>query len=220
MKGLCLISTGIDSPVAAYKMQKLNWKLDFVHFKTDERAIPILKKQIKQLGKPARLFIVPQDYMSKLSQKSHKRVSCILCKRMMYRLAEALAHRYGHNAIITGENLGQVASQTLDNLIVLSVAAKIPILRPLLPFEKNDIIDIAKQIGTYELSISLKENCPFLPKNPATRSRIRVIEQEESDVDFPKLIEETLAKLRVLEIRPRKGLVETKRAPLDFPVSG
>jgi tRNA uracil 4-sulfurtransferase len=199
MKGLCLISTGLDSPVAAFRMQRVGWQLDYVHFLTDKRAVPILKKLIGKLGKPAKLYIIPQDYMGSFA--INRRFTCIICKRMMYRFAEALALEQSYDAIVTGENLGQVASQTLTNLVVLAAAIKHPIVRPLLSFDKVETIDIAKRIGTYDLSISLKESCPFLPKNPSTKARLGVVEAQERSADIQKLVELGIKKASMIELK-------------------
>jgi len=183
MKGVILISEGIDSPVAAYMMRKQGMRLVFLHMKNtpDPKEIFKVKKIVEQLDRRGKIIIV--DHMNTqtlISDRCNPRYQCILCKRAMYREAETLAKIEGAEYIITGENLGQVASQTLQNLRVLDSAIGLPVLRPLLGLDKNQIIDTAKEIGTYELSTIKSSTCSFVPGNPLTNARLDKVIFEEA----------------------------------------
>ncbi|UCH72033.1 MAG: hypothetical protein JSW62_00330, partial [Thermoplasmatales archaeon] len=114
--------------------------------------------------------------------------SCIFCKRMLLRYAEKIAEKEGANAIIMGDSLGQVASQTLQNILVIDNAVKMPILRPLIGFDKEDVVRIAKKIGTYDLSIIPSNGCNAVPNKPATSAKLDKILEEEKKIDIRKII--------------------------------
>ena len=181
MKGLSLLSSGIDSPVATYLMKK-KMDVEAVTFYQgrfgDEVSLKKVRKLAKHLG--VRLHIIDiENIQEQIIKNCKRKYTCVLCKRSMYRLAERLAEEHGFDYLLTGENLGQVASQTLDNLVVNDKAVKIMVLRPLIGMDKQEIIDIAKKIGTYEISIIKSKGCSALPKNPATRATLKAIEEEE-----------------------------------------
>lgn len=197
MKAICLISGGIDSPVAAYLMLKQGWELDFVYLKnapfSDERtdnrvydAVNFLRKKFPKAGK---LYVVPHGpnlrmFVANLERK----YNCVFCRRMMFRIAEKIAKKEGATVLLTGENLAQVASQTLQNMVVVTKATKLPIVRPLLGMDKQEIIDIARKVGTFDSSIQPARCCWIVPDQPSTAARLEKIEEEESEIDVEGMV--------------------------------
>jgi len=118
----------------------------------------------------------------------------------MFRIAEKIAQKEGYNYLVTGENLGQVASQTLDNLTACNKAVKINIFRPVLCNDKVETINLAKKIGTYDVSTEPTEKCPFLPKYPATRASVEEIEQEEQNLDTDKMVKEAVKSAKLIHL--------------------
>ncbi len=177
MKAVALVSTGIDSPVAAYLMKKKGIDITLLHLQTVPDKI-WMEKIAKILGNE----LVIKEYAGYLEKviKTNRKNTCILCKRGMLRHGEIFAEEIGAKAIITGDNLGQVASQTLDNMATIDASVSLPVFRPLLCMDKNEITKIAKKIGTYDISKRSNEPCPFVPKKPATTSAIPAIEHQES----------------------------------------
>lgn len=192
-KALCLISGGYDSPVAAYLM-KNKFELAAVHFSiepfTDNKPEIKTRKLCKILG-IRKLYVVKAGRIfAELVKKCDHRYYYVLSKRLMYKIAEGIAKKEKCKYLVTGEALGQVSSQTLDNLAVIDKAAKIIALRPLLAYNKEEIINIAKDIGTYETSTG-PEVCDRLgPKNPKTRCDEKRIKKEEKKAGINKLVEE------------------------------
>ena len=137
--------------------------------------------------------------MTRILESPEPRYICIMCKRSMYRIAEAYAEDNGLKAVITGESLGQVASQTMANLFVLDDAVSIPVLRPLIGLDKVEIEDIARTMGTYNITARKVEGCTAVPPNPATRSRIEVISRLEEELDLPSLCREAAAGVDALD---------------------
>lgn len=206
MKALVLISGGIDSIVAAYLMQKKGLSLTFIHINNrplaDINTLPKTKKLIKILAKKFKknykLFIVPNgENLIKILEKCDKKYTCVLCRRLMYRIAEKIAKKEKCKYIITGENLSQVASQTLPNLIAENQAIKIIILRPLLCYNKEEIIKIAKKIGTFETSIEPGSCCKAVPKHPVTKANLNITKREETKISINKLISNALKNTKV-----------------------
>lgn len=188
MKAVILLSPGIDSPVAAHMMKEKGLELIGLNFFIgDHKAVDKIAQKL-EINKV--YHISHKEILTEIKNNTNPKYACILCKRMMYRIAEALAKKEKAEFIVTGENLGQVASQTLDNLTVLDNAINMPILRPLLCFDKNETIKIAKQIGTYELSENKK--CLFVPRHPATKARLEIVEKEELKLNIIKIINEAL----------------------------
>jgi thiamine biosynthesis protein ThiI len=204
-KLICLLSGGIDSPVAADIMLKKGFDVVLLHLYTSEskKSLVFVKKIVKQLElnskKKLELYAGNQAQNQKIfASRCESRLMCILCKRMMYRIAEAFAKKIRAEGILTGENMGQVASQTLKNLSTLSRATKLPIIRPLLGMEKNDIINIAKEIGTYDISISAKSRCEFVPSKPETAASEAEVDVEESTLDMRQMIKDSLGSIERL----------------------
>lgn len=201
-KGLVLLSGGIDSPVAAFLMSKRGMLVEAVHFHsypyTSERAW----EKVQDLGR------ILTDYCGKIRihsvnllpiqeqivQKCREDEITILVRRFMMRIAERIAVETGSLMLITGENLGQVASQTAESLVVTDEATTLPVMRPLIAMDKVDIIKRAKEIGTFDVSILPYEDCctVFLPKHPVTKPTLHHILQSEARLDVPTLVEDAL----------------------------
>jgi thiamine biosynthesis protein ThiI len=208
MKGkraLSLISSGIDSPVAAWTMQQKGLEVIGIHFSNDpssyssprEKTINMCRHlNIKRLYIVKHVFLIRADLLRLCEDKAR----CVLCKRMMLRFAEQIAEKEGCDYLVTGDNLGQVASQTLDNLAVVSAAVKIPILRPLLCNDKQETVDLAKKIGTYEISVEAASCCDALPRQPLTKATLSRIENEEKKIDVDRIVEEAVSKAEVLDL--------------------
>ena len=210
-KGLLLLSGGIDSPVAGYKIAQRGMIVDGLHFHsfpyTSENAknkVISLAKLIKPYTHLKRLFIVS---FTKIQEEIHKHCDgdymITIMRRIMMRIAERISNEFGYKAIITGESLGQVASQTIESITSTnSVLDKIPVLRPLIAFDKDETIDIANKINTYETSILPYEDCctVFLPKNPIIKPKLDKVKLEEDKLDVENLIENAIKNIEIVEI--------------------
>jgi len=192
---LSLISGGIDSPVASWMLMKRGCSVDFVHFYSDQKGISKVRNLVKKLSEysPAklRLYAIPfREVLEEISNNCERRLTCVLCKRFMYKSSEMLAYRLGSKAIVTGDNLAQVASQTLDNIFANMDAVSIPILRPLVGMDKEENVSLAKSIGTYDLSVKDSSPCGFVPPKPSTMARIDSVLAEEGKIkDINSLLE-------------------------------
>ncbi len=184
MKAIALLSTGIDSPVASHLMLKKGFEIIYLHLRLEDDANRV--ENLKSLiDKDSKLIIKDFfPFLEEVSKKTNKRYMCILCKRNMLRIAEKVAIEEGAVALITGESLGQVASQTLENMKTIDCAVSIPVLRPLLCFDKMEIVKIAREIGTYKLSTLESKKCSFVPSSPATKSKLANVLKEENKL-FP-----------------------------------
>ena len=193
-----LLSGGIDSPVAAYRMMKRGCRIVFVHFHGEPFLSPASQQKAKELVEVlnryqchSRLYLVRFGELQReimLSAPAALRV--ILYRRFMLRIAGTLAKRRKAKALVTGESLGQVASQTLENLLVIEQAAEMSVLRPLIGMDKEEIIAQAKAIGTYEISILPDQDCCqlFIPGHPANRSRVYEVVAAEKPLDVDALV--------------------------------
>jgi len=195
MKAIVLISGGIDSPVALYimakKMECVALHMDNRPFGEDgEKIIEIVNHISRKIGRKIELLTVPfgKVVQKEIYERCEERYRCVMCKRMMYRVAEAVGREMKADLIATGENLGQVASQTLQNLVVMENAVEMPVVRPLIGLDKEEIIAIAKRIGTYEISIKKAEPCILVPPKPATSASADVIKKEEGKMDVESLV--------------------------------
>lgn len=210
-KGMLLISGGIDSPVAGYMMAKRGMKIECVHF----HSYPYTNMQARE--KVEELASVLAEYscgttlnivkVTHIQEEIHKKCNgdymVTLLRRFMMRIAERLAKKCGAQCIITGESLGQVASQTIEGMTSSgSVVENLPILRPLCGFDKNEIIERSRAMGAFEISIRPYEDCctVFLPKHPVIRPKMNDILEEEAKLDVEALINEAIASLEVLKI--------------------
>lgn len=199
-----LLSGGIDSPVAAYRMMRRGCRVTFIHFhsfplvegtsreKAEELVELLTRHQLN-----SRLLLVPFAAAQQriiVSVPPAYRVA--VYRRFMVRIAEALAVKEGAAALVTGDSLGQVSSQTLENLTTIGAAAeRLPIFRPLLTMDKGEIVDIARPLGTYPISIIPDQDCCslFVPRHPVTKSRIQDIERMEAELPVQELVDEAVA---------------------------
>lgn len=210
-KGLLLISGGIDSPVAGYMMAKRGMKVDCLHFHsypyTNEQAkekVADLAKILSGYTQGTRLNVVSVTHIQEqIHEKCAPELMITLLRRFMYRIAERYAKKIGAQCLITGESLGQVASQTIEGMTSSNaVVESMPVLRPLVGFDKNEIIEKSVQIGAYETSILPFEDCctVFLPDFPAIRPKLSFILSEETKLDVEGLIEEAFSTLEVISL--------------------
>ena len=196
---ISLISGGIDSPVASYRMMQRGCRLIFVHFhsspyldKTSQEKVKELVKILTRHQYSSRLYMVPfGEIQRQIVTAVLRPLRVVLYRRMMVRLAEAIASSEKASALVTGESLAQVASQTLQNLTVIEKAATLPILRPLVGMDKQEIIDQARRNGTFEISILPDQDCCqlFVPRHPDTKASLVEVEKAESRLDLPALIQ-------------------------------
>ena len=209
-KGLLLLSGGIDSPVAGYYLAKRGMSVHALHFHSFPYTSELAKDKVIRLAKQMKNYL--GDFklhvlsFTKIQEEINKNCDrdymIILMRRIMMRVAEKLSKKIGANAIITGESLGQVASQTIESITVTNAVVSLPVFRPLIGFDKLDTIEIANQIGTYNISIEPYEDCCtiFLPKKPVTRPDIEKVLMQEQNLDIDKLIEECLNSDEVIDI--------------------
>ena len=199
-KGLMMMSGGIDSPVGCYLMMKRGIKMECIHFAsppyTSQAVITKITDLLKVLASyqgQMRLYVVPFTKLQVEIYKYAKEAYAItIMRRMMYRIAEIVAHRHNCLVIANGESIGQVASQTLKSISAIENVVKMPVIRPLAIFDKVDIIKISKDIGTYDISIRPFEDCCtiFDPKNPTTAPKDDIIEKIESSFPWQDLVYE------------------------------
>jgi thiamine biosynthesis protein ThiI len=193
---VALVSGGIDSPVAAWMMMKRGCRIlpVFValeHFTGNDARARVEKvvEVLRGYQPDIRLRVIPDSYLAcareQLEREELERFTCLVCKRRMYRIAAALAGEEGAKGIVTGESLGQVASQTLDNLLVLDDASDLPVYRPLIGLDKEEITRIARTIGTFEPSTGGVEGCRAVPKKPSTSADLGKIREIEGSLDCP-----------------------------------
>ena len=198
-KGLLLFSGGIDSPVAGHLMQRRGMHIDLVHFHVFTKAEKLKETKIFELAKilakfqaKIRLFAVPY-YLFQMKALEFESDELVLFRRFMLKVAERLAKETGAKALITGDSLGQVASQTIENLQATDSAVKTIVLRPLIGLDKEQIVKIAKEIGSFEPSIKpYKDCCSIITKKAKTRSNLKKLEEIEERIGIEKLVEETV----------------------------
>ena len=208
-KAICLLSGGIDSPVACWLAMKRGCRISPLYFDiapfTDEgatvKALDVAKKLFEwSIGFPRKIYVVPHGKnLETFVNESPTKLTCILCKRMMYRIAERIAETEKAEGIITGESIGEQASQTLHNLRVLSEAAtKYPVHRPLLGFNKLETEKLAKKISTFEISTRKTEGCSAVPRQPATKARLEIVKKAEEELDIEGMIEESVREAKIV----------------------
>ncbi len=195
-KTLMLMSGGIDSPVAAYMMAKRGVKISAIHFHAEPFTSVESKNKVKKLVKKLEYYTGDiklyganiAEAQSIIKKNTESRFFTVLQRRLMIRTANKLSKDIGAKSITTGENLSQVASQTMEAIHCTNIVSKIPIFRPLITYDKNDIINVSKQIDTFDISILPFEDCCtlFLPEKVTTRPRLEdILKQEENlDIDF------------------------------------
>ncbi|MBQ3235755.1 MAG: tRNA 4-thiouridine(8) synthase ThiI [Clostridia bacterium] len=209
-KGLLMISGGIDSPVAGYMMAKRGMKLEAVHFHSYPYTSEQAKEKVIELTKAVgeytggiKLYVVSFTEIQEAIHRCCKEEYMItLMRRFMMKISEKIARNNGLQAIITGESLGQVASQTIESITSSNSVATMPVLRPLIAFDKIDIIQISEKIGTYETSILPYEDCctVFLPKHPLIKPNLKKVEIEEGNLDVEGLINNALNNVEIIEL--------------------
>ena len=213
-KGMLMLSGGIDSPVAAYLIMKRGVMIECIHFAsppyTSQAVIQKLQDLLTKLNKyqaQIRLHIIP---FTKLQEQIYANVpesyAITIMRRMMFRLADKLARRRKCPVIVTGESLGQVASQTIHSMNVINEVTNIPVLRPCVTLDKTEIINVAKRIDTFDISIRPYEDCCtiFAPKNPKTMPKLDECLAFEKKFDFESLIDEALSNFEVILINSNK----------------
>lgn len=205
MKCVALLSSGIDSPVACYTLSTCVDSFVFVHADnrpfTDSReitnTIQLAQKLDDIIDAPVSLYVVSHGEMLKrINESVPKRFTCVMCKRMLLRYAEKICEKESADAVIMGDSLGQVASQTLQNIRVVDQVISVPVLRPLIGWDKEEIINLAKKIGTFELSILPSEGCTAVPNKPATKAKMHIIKEIEQDFSYQDLLNDIIENSR------------------------
>lgn len=213
-RSLLMLSGGIDSPVAGYMLLKRGVRLDAIHFHsppfTSERSkekVMDLANQLSHFGATVRLHVIPfTEIQQSIAAQIPENVSMTTTRRMMLKIADLVREEIGALGIVTGESLGQVASQTLESLTAINAVTSTPVFRPLISMDKLDIIDIAREIGTYETSILPYEDCCtiFTPSCPKTKPKLEKVEYYESFKDYDELIKEAVENREVLSFPTAK----------------
>ena len=212
-KGLTLLSGGIDSPVATWMMAKRGMLIEALHFHsypyTSQRAqekVEDLASQVATYCGRFKMHVINLlPIQEQIVANCPEEETTILVRRFMMRIAEKIAKDTGCTMLITGENLGQVASQTAEALVVTDSAVSMPVMRPLIAMDKVDIMDKAQEIGTFETSIQPYEDCctVFLPKHPATKPKLEKILESESKLDCEALIDAAIESQEIINIFPQ-----------------
>ena len=211
----CLISGGIDSPVAAYRMVKRGCLASFIHFsgrplvsRASEEKVHELVRHLTTFQYDSRLYVIPfGEIQREIILNTPAPLRIVLYRRMMIRIAQELARKDQCWALVTGDSLGQVASQTPQNLCAIEEAAELPILRPLIGMDKREIIDEARRLGTYETSIEPDQDCCklFVPPHPSTKTRLEDVQKVERRIDVSTLV--------------KRGVESAELTELSFPLS-
>jgi thiamine biosynthesis protein ThiI len=206
-KVIALISGGIDSPVAAWLVREKGVEIVPLFMNpqplVDERTVNRAEETIKRLaaGRPLKTYIIPYgDVLIELLKEGDK-LGCVLCKRMIYRVANLIAEKEGATAIVTGESIGQVASQTMQNLYAIDKASQLPVLRPLIAMDKMEIVALAKKIGTYDASIMPANCCLGPPLYPETKASLEGIQRVEEKLDIEGLAKKAVEEARVVYLQ-------------------
>ncbi|MBR3756287.1 MAG: tRNA 4-thiouridine(8) synthase ThiI [Firmicutes bacterium] len=212
-KGMVLLSGGIDSPVAAWMMAKRGMVIEAIHFHSYPYTSQRAQEKVEDLARIVASYcgnfkmhvvnLLP--IQEQIVQNCPEEETTILVRRFMMRIAEKIAENNKAMMLITGENLGQVASQTAEALVVTDNVVKMPVMRPLIAMDKIDIMDKAQEIGTFETSIQPYEDCctVFLPKHPTTKPKLARIEESESKLDVEGLVAAAVAAEEIVQIRQK-----------------
>jgi thiamine biosynthesis protein ThiI len=209
-RGMALLSGGIDSPVAAYRMMRRGLRLDFVHFHSHplvsaasrEKAVDLAEHLTRYQAHSKLMLVGFADIQREIVARAPRPLRVVLYRRFMVRIAGALAHRVGARVLVTGESLGQVASQTLENMAVIEAAAALPVLRPLVGMDKNEIVDQARKLGTFETSIQPDQDCCslFVPPHPETHANLEEVGAAERAFDVEGMVAEAVRKVEVVRL--------------------
>ena len=207
--GLVLLSGGIDSPVAAYRMMRRGMGVDFVHFHSHplvstasrEKAADLAAHLTRYEARSTLILVPFANAQREIVARAPRPLRVVLYRRFMVRIAGIVASRVGAQVLVTGESLGQVASQTLENMMVIEQAAAIPLLRPLIGMDKNEIINEARRLGTFETSILPDQDCCslFVPSHPQTHARADEVAAAESMVDLDGIVDDAVRRSEVVE---------------------
>jgi thiamine biosynthesis protein ThiI len=198
---VCLFSGGIDSPVAAWLMMRRGARVDLLHFHPYRSSEEVLGTKIMGLfealkiwNPELRLFLVPHDrYQVSASLAVPTSFETVFFRRFMFRAGEAMAQRLDYQALITGDSLGQVASQTVENLLAVQTDLSVSVFQPVIAYDKNAIIDLAKKINVFDLAIQpYKDCCSLMAKKPKTNVPVSIIRRLETELDMEKMIDESL----------------------------
>lgn len=209
-KGLLLLSGGIDSPVAGFMMAKRGMSLDAIHFhsypftskRAHQKAMELAEIMGKYTGDMKVYSINLAEIYQAINKNCPRNYTTILSRRFMMRIAEKISQKDDYKALVTGESLGQVASQTLESMAVIEDATSLPILRPVIALDKSEIIDRAKMIGSYEKSIEPYEDCCsiFAPASPITKPKLKYIKLYEENLDMEELENKAIEKMEIINI--------------------
>jgi thiamine biosynthesis protein ThiI len=207
-RGLVLLSGGIDSPVAAYRMMRRGMRVDFVHFHSHPLVSTASRDKAAELAAHltryeahSNLMLVPfADAQREIVARAPRPLRVVLYRRVMMKIASALARKSSAQVLVTGESLGQVASQTLENIMIIEQAAARPILRPLIGMDKNEIINEARRLGTFETSILPDQDCCslFVPAHPETHARSGDIAEAEAMLGIERMVEDAVLRTEVV----------------------
>lgn len=207
-RAMVMLSGGIDSPVAAWRMMRRGLHADFVHFHSHplvsaasrEKACD-LAEYLTRYEARSTLALVPfADVQREIVARTRRPLRVVLYRRFMMRIASALAQRGGAGVIVTGESLGQVASQTLENMTVIETAASLPVMRPLVGMDKNEIVEQARHLGTFETSILPDQDCCslFVPAHPETHARLEEVVETESCFDIEQMVADAVRRVEIV----------------------
>ncbi len=209
-----LISGGIDSPVAAYMMAKRGVRLTAIHFasppytspRAEQKVVKLLKKVARYSGDMTMYTVPFTEIQETIKNKCPEELFTIIMRRLMMEISQRIAEKRDCSALITGESLGQVASQTIHAIGCTDAATTLPVFRPLIGMDKQEIIDISYKIDTFKTSIEPYEDCctVFTPKHPRTRPVLKYVEQAQEEANFGPMIETALENLKVTFINPRE----------------
>ncbi|MBQ8293063.1 MAG: tRNA 4-thiouridine(8) synthase ThiI [Bacilli bacterium] len=215
-KTMLMISGGIDSVIAGYEVIKKGMDVEAVHFASPPHTSDMALQKVVDLLQELTIYTSNQNInlhvvpFTKIQDEIYKHVredyGITVMRRMMYRIAESLANKQGAQAIVNGESVGQVASQTLESMAVINNVTNMPVIRPLATLDKSDIIEKSMKIGTYDISIRPYEDCctVFVPKHPQIKPKLEVAINEENKFDYQTLIEEALENTEVIRLRSDK----------------
>lgn len=209
-EGLLLLSGGIDSPVAGFLMAKRGMNINAIHFhsypftskRAHQKAMDLAKILSAYTGKITVYSVNLAEIYKAISKNCPRRETTILSRRFMMRIANKISEKYSYQALITGESLGQVASQTIESVSVINDSSKLPILRPLIAMDKKDIIEISEKIDSYDKAIEPYDDCCsiFAPDSPVTKPKLKYIKKSEENLDIEELENQAIANMEIIEI--------------------
>ena len=214
-KALLMLSGGIDSPVAGYLTMKRGVEIECVHYASPPYTSSAAQKKVTDLAQliskyqgSIKVHIIPfTDLQLAIYKNCDESYAITIMRRMMYRIAEKVAQKYKCLAIVNGESIGQVASQTLESMQTINEVINMPVIRPVVTYDKLEIIDVAKRINTYDTSILPFEDCCtiFTPKNPVTKPHPEKAQKMEANWDYEALIDECIEKMETVVVSPASG---------------